>query len=368
MSEKKEVVKKQPSQAQLDARAKFASMKKNEAAAKAASLPPSVEEIDVLDYDPNEQPQEVQPYNPKTTNDFYEQMESRRPLIQSTPKQPAKPTTKYDQKKRYHFQLMKTHESAKGRDMETGEILDNPFPPIYFIEPSGQGINPETGETENWRYLAGYPSIWVKDQMKPEPSDAQLANPKNFIEFRNGSLFVSGMNTALLDAIMIQDIFEEVKNPLNQLSPVYRLVNPEKEIKQIRSVSDMRYEASKAAREATVAQMLPIAMHFGIDVGKPEEDLYRIRNEFILRAESDPDNFNKQFTNPKNTFKYKITLALRGNLISTSVIPGKMVLTSTQRAYFDVKEGDVAEQFAQLVFNRVDEAVKLYHLIENLLS
>lgn len=281
---------------------------------------------------------------------------------------PVRQATKYDQKKRYHFQLMKEYTNAKGRDYETGEVLDNPFPPIYFIEPSGTAINPDSGEIEHWRYLSGYGSIWIKDQMKPEPTEAQLTNPKNFIEFRNGSLFVSGMNTALLDAIMIQDIYEEVKNPLNGLPPIYRLVNPEKEMRQTMNTSDMRFAASKAAREAPVDVMLAVAMHFGINVDKPEEDLGRIRDEFILRAESDPDNFNKQFTNPKNAFKYKITLALRDNLISTNVIPGKMVLTSTQRAYFDVKEGDSAEQFAQLVFNRVDNAVSLYQQICNLLE
>lgn len=290
------------------------------------------------------------------------------PLQTTIAKTPTRPTSKYDPKKRYHFQLTKTHESAKGRDWETGEIQDNPFPPIYMLCNSGTNINPESNEIEHWRYVTGYASIWVKDQMKPEPSEAQLINPKNFIEFRNGSLFVNGMNTALLDALMIQDVYEEVKNPYQQLPAVYRLVNPEKEMRQTMSVSDMRFEASKAAREATVEEMLPVAMHFGINVDKPEEDLGRIRNEFILRAEGDPDNFNKQFTNPKNAFKYKITLALRENLISTNVIPGKMVLTSTQRAYFDVKEGDSAEQFAQLVFNRVDGAVSLYHQIENLLA
>ena len=280
---------------------------------------------------------------------------------------PARQAPKYDQKKRYHFQLMKDHTSTKGRDYDTGEVLDNPYPPNKFYEPVGTAINPDSGEIEHWRYILGYNSIWVKDQMKPEPTGAQLINPKNIIEFKNGSLFANGINTAFLDALFIMDVFEGVKNPLNPKPAEYRLVDPEKEMKQTMGTSDMRFEASKAAREAPVDVMLAVAMHFGINVDNPEADLGRIRNEFILRAESDPDNFNKQFTNPKNAFKYKITLALRDNLISTNVIPGKMVLTSTQRAYFDVKEGDSAEQFAQLVFNRVDNAVNLYHQIENLL-
>lgn len=344
-----EKVKKAPSEAQLAARERFKNMRRGNAI--------DAEQGQIL-----AQSQQAQ-YNSQQGQINVPQMAT----IAKAPHAGRQPT-KYDQKKRYHFQLMKEYTNAKGRDYETGEVLDNPFPPIYFIEPSGIQINPDSGEIEHWRYLSGYGSIWIKDQMKPEPTESQLTNPKNFIEFRNGSLFVSGMNTALLDAIMIQDIYEEVKNPLNVLPPVYRLVNPEKEMRQTMGTSDMRFEASKAAREAPVDVMLAVAMHFGINVDKPEEDLGRIRNEFILRAESDPDNFNKQFTNPKNAFKYKITLALRDNLISTNVIPGKMVLTSTQRVYFDVKEGDYAEQFAQLVFNRVDNAVSLYQQICNLLE
>ena len=342
--------KKAPSAAQLAAREKFKNARKGITTTSVQADTP------VFNPPPSQQAQ-----------DNSQQRQINAPQMATIAKAPQRTNTNYDQKKRYHFQLTKEYTSAKGRDYETGEVQDNPFPPIYFIEPSGTGINPDSGEIEHWRYIAGYNSIWVKDQMKPEPTEAQLANPKNFIEFRNGSLFVSGMNTALLDAVMIQDIFEEVKNPLNPVPAVYRLVNPEKEMKQTMNTSDMRFEASKAAREAPIDVMLAVAMHFGINVDNPEADLGRIRNEFILRAESDPDNFNKQFTNPKNAFKYKITLALRDNLISTNVIPGKMVLTSTQRAYFDVKEGDSAEQFAQLVFNRVENAVSLYHQIENLL-
>lgn len=296
------------------------------------------------------------------------QVVERPKTVTTSSRQPQQPTGKYDPKKRYHFQLInRDYESVKPRDAETNEIMDNPFPPIQFITNSGQGINPATGEIEHWRYIYGYQSIWVTDQMKPEPSKAQLENPKNFIEFRSGSLFVSGMNTALLDAMMIQDEFEEVKDAINPKPPVYRLVNPEKELRLTRNISDVKFEASKAAREATVEEMLPVAMYFGINVDKPEEDLDRIRTEFIFRAESDPEAFNRQFTNPKIAYKYKITLALRANIINTSAVPGKMVLTDTNRAFFDVKEGDAAEQFAQLVFNRNDEAVKLYQQIQNIL-
>lgn len=292
----------------------------------------------------------------------------KQPTIRQVEKKP--PTSKYDPKKRYHFQLInRDYESVKPRDKDTNEVMDNPFPPIWWFDPEGTAINPDGGEIEHYRHISGYSSIWVKDQMKPEPTQAQLSNPKNVPEFRNGSLFVMGVHTALLDVLTIRDEYDEVKDPLNIIPPKYRLVNPEKERQITRNLSDMRYEASKEAREATTEEMLPVAMYFGIDVDYPERDLDRIRDQFIARAESDPEAFHKQFIDPKTLYKYKITLALRANIINTTSIPGKMVLTATHRAFFDVKEdGDAAEQFAQMVYKRNDDAVKLYNQLENLLE
>lgn len=276
------------------------------------------------------------------------------------------PVTKYDPKKRYQFQLCQIIETAKPRDWETGEMIDNPYPPVFLWMNDGQAINPDTGNIENWRYVFGFNSIWTKDQQNPAPTKAQLENPKNFIEFKNGSLFVQGTNTALIDAMMVQDGFEGVKNPINVVTPVYRLVDLEKNRKVTRTLADIAYEAEKAAREATFEEMIPVAMHFGIDVDNPERDVDRIRDEFIFRAKADPEAFSRQLVNPKIKYKYKIIKALRSNVISSTMVPGKMVLVDSGRVYFDVKEGDAAEQFASLVFQRQDEAVKLYEQVQNL--
>lgn len=283
-------------------------------------------------------------------------------------KKPAQ-TGKYDPKRRYHFQLTETQEQGKPRDKETGEMLDNPYPPIYLGLNSGVGVHPTTNEIENWRYVFGYSSIWVKDQEKPSPSAAQLANPKNYIEFRNGSLFVSGSNSALLDALFIQDICEGNKNQVVDGTPAkFRVVDPDKARKLIRTQADVAFEAEKAAREATFEEMLPCAMVFGIDIDGPEENEERIRTEFIMKAKQSPDAFTKQFTNPKNKFKYNVTMALNTGLISASIIQGKMVLVDTQKPYFDVKEGDLAEQFAKLLMERNDKANELYEQIKLLLA
>lgn len=274
---------------------------------------------------------------------------------------------KWNPQKRYQFKLAKSYDSAKPRDKDTGQLADNPYPPIYMITNEGVGVHPTRKEIENWRYVYGYNSIWVKDQEKPEPSKRQLENPKNFIEFLNGSLFVQGNNTALLEALTIQDIFEGVVNPVNQVPPTFLLVDEEKTRRIVRQTADIAYEAEKAAREATLSEMIPVAMAFGIDVDDPEENEDKIRTEFIVKAKQMPDQFSKQFVNPKNKFKYNIVEAMRDNLISTDVIAGKMVLVGTGKAYFDVKEGtDAAETFATLLMQDNSEALKLYQQLDKM--
>jgi hypothetical protein len=275
----------------------------------------------------------------------------------------------WDPSKRYQFKLTQSHEKAKPRDKDTGEILDNPYPPIYIGLNSGVGVNPKTKEIENWRYVFGYSSIWVKEQQKPEPSKQQLENPRNDIVFRNGSLFVQGNNTALLDALTIQDIYDEVKSPVNITPSVFTLVNDDKVRDSLRTSADLAFEAEKAAREATFEEMIPVAQAFGINCDNPEENEDRIRTEFILKSKQVPAEFTRQMVNPKNVYKYNITQALRQHVISTDVVPGKIVLVDTGKAYFDIREGvDVADYFATLYIQRDNDAMALYDHLEKILS
>ncbi len=277
-------------------------------------------------------------------------------------------TKKWDPKKRYQFQLCNASVTAKPVDWKTGEYNDNPYPPLTMRPNSGVGINPETNEIEQWRYIFGYSSIWVKDQNKPVPGKAQLENPKNFIEMSYGSIFVNGTNTALLDALTIDDEYEGVENPVNVIPPLYRLLDPEKEMKNDADKDEEAFQAESAARAATMEEMLPLAMHYGINIDSPERDATRIRYEFIKKSKQDPAGFNKNFTNPFVKYKYVATLALRDNIVTADKVPGKMVYVETGKTYFDVKEGDYAHQFASQVLQNQHEATLLYNLCKQRLE
>jgi hypothetical protein len=81
----------------------------------------------------------------------------------------------FDPSKLYLFKLMNSNETAKPRDDKSGEILDNPYPPVRFLSSEGLANDPETGRPRRWRYVQGFP-IWLDEQISPnlEPSKSQI--------------------------------------------------------------------------------------------------------------------------------------------------------------------------------------------------
>lgn len=272
-----------------------------------------------------------------------------------------------DSLKTYRFQLIKTHEKVKPRDRDTGEMLENPYPPIYIAANSGVAYDAETDQVRRWRYLYGYPSIWEDEQTNPEPSPQQLAHERNDIIFRQGFLTVRGNDKAKIQALKVQDAFEGNENPLEDKPRIYRLLDENLELNKIRSSADAAYEAETEARNSSLEDMLPIASVFGIDVTNPEENADKIRTAFILRAKSDPQAFLKQVVNPRNTIVFKFRQAFQKNILS--VVEGKVIMVDTQRVLFEVNpDKDAAEQAASSVLAREDKAEKAYEQIGRLLA
>lgn len=269
-------------------------------------------------------------------------------------------------KKRYRFQLIKTYEKLKPRDHETGELVDSLYPPKFMV--NNEGISYDAnGNMRRWRYIWGYPTIWVDEQITPLPSDQQLRDGRNDIIFEEGNLFVDGGDKAKVMALFIQDQFEDQKNPVTHTPKTFRMINEEDGVRVAMGASDRAFEAENEARKATLAEMLPIAMLFGINVDNPESREDLIRGEFILKARQLPDAFLKQFVNPKNQIKYLITKAIRENIISGS--NGRLTMVGTGKVLFNVDPTkDLAEQVASLVMSNDGEANLLYAQIQKLQS
>lgn len=268
----------------------------------------------------------------------------------------------------YRYQLTETFDKIKPVDNKTGEMVDNPYPPLRIIPNAGVELDPKTKEVRQWRYVYGYPTIWV-DEQKPEPTKRQLESERNTIAFTKGFLRVNPNDKAKILALEVQSIFEGNTNKLEQKPSQYRLIDENREIANVRSIADEAYEAETAARSATIEQLLPVAMVFGIDVNNYDENEDRIRTQTILAAKNNPSGFLRQYINPMNDIKYVVTMALQTNIISSSKIDDKIVMVDTDKVLFDIKsDGDVPDQIAKMVIREEEIAVKLYERLKSLLA
>lgn len=264
---------------------------------------------------------------------------------------------KVDLKKEYRFQLVDDHSKMKPRDLKTGEMMDNPYPPVYFIPNEGIAIDPETKERRAYRYIHSHPSVWVDEQVKPEPSKTQLLDAKNTIMFEKGFLRVPANNPNLLKAVQLADIYEGNEYKLNPVPPVYRMLDEDKEFEATMDVADRAYEAEKAVREMKVSELMPLAMVFGINF-EDEDDEPRIRKQLILKAKQAPDALLKHLIDPRNKVKWVITQGLKKGLIKAeqgviSFVDGVAVLNVDT-------EGNVAEQVASSYMSKDKKATDLY--------
>ena len=272
---------------------------------------------------------------------------------------------KIDSQKVYHFQLTQRYDKLKPIDSKTGKTVDSVYPP-YFLCPN-EGVALHEGEMRRWRFLYGYPSIWVDEQLNPEPTEAQIRDQRNYIIFEEGNLFVRGTERAKIQALLIQDLCEDQKNPLFPTNHKFRMIKEGESLVKATEVNDKAFEAESAARNATIDELLPIAMLFGINVDKPEKRGEYIKKEVILKARQLPDAFLANFVSPKTNIKYVVTKALNMNIISGHT--GTLTMVETGRALFSVnKDSDIAEQVATLVMANDQEASTLYTQLKKVLS
>jgi hypothetical protein len=273
----------------------------------------------------------------------------------------------------YIFQLLKTHEKQKPitsqlGDKEGGYIV-NVFQPWFAVVNSGVAWDPnyipkgktEKGGQRRWRFLHNYPdTIWVDEQIDPEPTKEDLADDRNDIVFRNGVLRVFGHEERKLQALMLNNTFDGCVRPLKNLPKEFTLLNQDKIDKEVLESLDAAFEAEKAARNATLEEMYAVGYYFGIDMTKSDD---AIRKEFINKARQNPQLFNREFVNPKNKYKYVFLLGLEDNIISSTINSGRITIVETNVVKFELKTGDAAEELAQLCMSEHKEAMALYNIL-----
>jgi len=148
---------------------------------------------------------------------------------------------------------------------------------------------------------------------------------------------------------------------------VFRLIKEGETLVKASEINDQAFEAETAARNASIEELLPVAMLFGINVDNAEKRGEQIKKEVILKARQLPDAFLANFVSPKTSIKYLVTKALNKNIISGA--SGQLIMVETEKVLFPVnKDSDIAEQVATLVMGNDEQASLLYTQLKKVLS
>lgn len=278
-----------------------------------------------------------------------------------------------DLNKQYIFQLLRTHEKQKPVDSVTGELKGSPFQPYYAVVNSGMAWDPnftpkgasKPGAQRRWRYLSNFPTIWVDEQIDPEPSPEDLNSNTNDLIFRQGVLRVFGHETTKLQALQLNNTFDGCVRPLKNLPKEFTLLDQDKIDKEVLEALDDAFNAEKAAREATREEMYACSYYFGINLNQSDDG---IRKEFIKIARDKPRVFNREFVNPKNKYKYVFLEGLAENIISGTIVEGTVYLVDSNTKVWDLKTGDIAEELAQNVVAGDVKATNLYNKLDTILK
>jgi hypothetical protein len=279
-----------------------------------------------------------------------------------------------DLDKIYDFELIKTHALYKpeivvitGRNSEKSVgKSDSLYPPTFAIPNSGLAWDEENNRQRAWRFINTEESIWVDEQreLSKEDEGSLLASDDNQLEFKKGKLMVRGIEKSKLAALMVQDMFEGKKKQLKKIPPIYRLLNPEAILKSTQDSLDLSWEAEKAARDASVNEMLEFASVLGISLEQSEAG---IRKDFIVIAKSNPAYFVKHFVNPKNKYQYAFSEAVKNNLISVNKNSGKLIWSDSKAEITSIApNADVAGQLAERAVDKEQEILALFEQVTKL--
>ena len=266
-----------------------------------------------------------------------------------------------DFNKVYTFVLTKTYEKYKPVDGDTGMRTTNPYPPIYKWPSEGRTIDDATGKNRMWRCIKGFDSIWVDEQ---EGIDVVTLDDLEDLVFNDGRMIVKGFEKNKLAALFNQDSYEGKKYRKENIPSAFKLIDEELEVNKSLDSLDVEYEALKIAKECSDEEMLPFAHVLGINTGA---SINSIRRDFIVKAKSNPKYFVKYFVDPKNEIVYNVYKALNENIISSTVIEGKLVWTESRKVIMDVPKGsDVKSDIAKLVMQGDATALALVEQLKKM--
>jgi hypothetical protein len=279
-----------------------------------------------------------------------------------------------DIEKIYEFELIKTYElykpeivilTSKTQERSVGKN-DSVYPPMMSIPNCGLAYDEVKKEQRAWRFINTENSIWIDEQRELTGSEEAtiLSLPENQLEFEHGKLFVRAIEKSKVNALLIQDMYEDKKVKLRNTPPVYRLLNPEAILKATQAILDQAWEAESLARKSSEEEMYEFCHVLGINLEQSDD---AIRKDFIVKAKSNPEYFLKHFVNPKNRYTFAFAQALKDNVLSVNKDSGKLIWAESGSDILSVNPlGNVSDQLASMAVAKDDKVLSLFAQISKM--
>lgn len=243
-----------------------------------------------------------------------------------TPKKKKEP-------KEYIFQLIDRFYTT------TSNYPRPPYPETYFIKNTDVIYDEETGTERNIRYLEGVTSIY-EDEQEHLSDFKKRQRPE--IKFINGVLTVQANRTSLIKFLLLSNMNEGNKNPIQGTRKIYRLLDFEAQEEQAIVKAETRMDAMKLAMEAPVENMIPHAQYLGVNFknsyGEDRGDK-AIRVDYLEFADKNPETFIKTYNNPLVKIEYAIRKAVSLSLINLDSVKGQAIWGDTKKFITQIPDG-----------------------------
>jgi len=253
----------------------------------------------------------------------------------------------------YIFRLLKEHPKY-----HEGSSI---FPPNFMI-PNSDTIQWNFGtddepdfQPREIRYIDGMKTIFVDEQEKNGPLADNIINKQtNVIQFNDGFLKVPSWNKPLVQFLSLNNQCSKNTNKFKMINNTYMMLDYGDNDDTVVELGKKKDRAYDLARSASEDDMIPHAKFLGIpfihaSTGE-ERDMDAIREDYKVKALSEPEKFLLMANNPKLKLRFLVEKGMDKGIITIGLVKNQAHWVATKQMIVQLpanqKEIDALTDFA----------------------
>lgn len=194
----------------------------------------------------------------------------------------------------------------------------------HYVDGINSAVHPKTGKRQRIYLLRGADSIWQTELTETLKDKEYVAKNRISLLFEDGVLRVPIHDERMLEFARANNNNMGVEGRVANGKHDFYEYDPQKEQQARHEKQLKKINMVIAAKEMPVDKMKKLAMYFAIplvdDLGMPKSD-DGLRTDLMMKADSDPLNFEKYIDSPQVEISY---------LVKKAIIEAKIDLTGQQ--------------------------------------